>query len=412
MKNTINTNTNRGLPISNINSYGDHDPSVSRVKLALRRVSSYLHCNKEYDLRNLAEYYIELAKTNPKGTNKAPSLKSENQDLLDAIISLEFNDLGTLNSREIAHLVVAFKDSKDQLHKALSSYIKLKHESPSIDIFIQAFQSAQKNNTTMENLKKTDIQMLFASIKNTMQAGYIFESACSLYGYFYSLLPILEATLSAYTGAFLFTNFGAMFLAGTLAVLSITIFSGLLNGILNRKDQGIIEGALQGLYSEFNQQAAHDNSFHPLVEAVIGALYMTTSFLLIGKLESSAQVGSLLHTFSQYGINNFVLKYSAMNLFFTLKAQLHQGSIDISNLIKNAISGAFRGLVKNAMLNYIALFKLPSAFPGKSYYIVLEIIEINITNISKMIEIFAFSPTILINQLIQTKIISTYFNHN
>lgn len=433
---------------------------MDNINTGQAKVASLLHWNDNYDKVSLAERYIQNGKAS---SNNIDEVLSNN--IIKEI--KELKDFDKLNTREIAFFVIAFKDSPENLSKALSAYITHKQkiaEGVNIQAFIQKLQQAQKEEkidnaiADLQNnacLKQSVFQMAFASIKNAMQEGYIFEPACSIYGYLYGLLPMMEATLSGLTGTLLFANFWAMFCTGILAALSITIVSGLIYGAFNYQEKGLLAGALQGLQEEWNQKVLDDNSFHPFAEAVIGSLYITSSWLYIDKLESSARIGSLIYTLTQYGINNFVWKYLTMNLFFTLKAQLHQGSINISSIIKYSISGVFRGLLKNAMLNVlIAPFKLSVAFSLQAYpaflgqtylkewwinqviaktffastpllllknnpekmisalWVILEIIEVQITNISKMIEIFAFYSTTSINQLIQIKTLSNYFNNN
>lgn len=407
---------------------------MDNINTGQAKVASLLHWSDYYDKVNLAERYIQHEKGSPNN--------NIDQALLSAIKQIEsLKDLDKLNTREIAFFVIAFKDSPENLSKALSAYITHKQNAEGLNIqaFIQKLQQAHKEGkidnaiADLQNhacLKQSIFQMAFASIKNAMQEGYIFEPACSIYGYLYGLLPMMEATLSALTGTLLFTNFCAMFCAGILAALSITIVSGLIYGAFNYQEKGLIAGALQGLQEEWNQKVLDDNSFHPFAEAVIGSLYITSSWLWIDKLESSAQIGSLIYTLTQYGINNFVWKYLTMNLFFTLKAQIHHGNINIASIIKCIAGGVFRGLLKNAMLNFlIAPFKLSLAFSLQAYpaflgqtylkewwinqviaktffastplwllknnpekmisalWVILEFIEINITNISKLIEI-------------------------
>lgn len=257
----------KNLSLSKINSYGDHKGTG-----ITGRISSLFHWSIDYDQRNLAEYYIQWANDNSK--NKIKIVQAVNQNIFNAVNTIQgLKDINTLNAREIAHFVVAFKHatSKNSLSHIVSSYITLKQNTKhasnvDIDVFIKLTQNLVKTKWTQKDQQAivtalTDsinnpnmLQLAQASIKNAMQEGYIFEPACSLYGYFYCLFPIIEATLSTLTGSLLFTHFWAMFIAGTLAALSITIFSGLIYGACNYKENGIFAGALQGLQEEWNQK--------------------------------------------------------------------------------------------------------------------------------------------------------------
>lgn len=424
------------LPLSAIDCYDSHK---GLIPSACKRIASILHWSELYNNRNLAQYYVEWVHHND--INCANQSSARNSDIFLTVKKIPKSNLGQLNSREIAFFVVAFKDkaSRTLLPQIISNYKKLKEYNVDIETYIKAIQEHYASNkqasdlsTIINNLKTTSItgqsafERTLASIIKVTQEDYIFEPACSIYGYLYGLFPIIEMVLTALTASLLFTNFWSMFLVLSLAELSVTVIGGLISGVWNRKENGIILGALEGLREKWNQKVSNDNSFHPIVDAAFVGLYITCSWALINRLEKAAKVGSLLYILAQWGISNFALKYSAMNFFFTLKAQLLQGKIDGSILIKNTLIGTIRGLIRNALLKHLidpiqwpialSLQKYPSFLSqvylqewwihqifAKTHFaftplwllkdnteklilflsIVKEIVEINITNLSK-----------------------------
>lgn len=312
------------LPLSSINYYGDHKGILPGVH---KRIASVLYWSEDYNLRNLAEYYWEWAHYNSQ--EDVDLACCADQDIFHTVKAVfQLKNINELSSREIACFVVLFRHStyREQLALEFSKYLEGKNSSLSPD--------------------------LWASIERVTQEDYIFEPTCSLCGYLYRSFPIMETTLTGLTASLLFPSFWAMFLALSLAELSVTIVGGLLSGAWNSQEDGILLGALQGLEKRWDQKVSTDNSFHPIVDAAFVGLYIACSWAWINKLEKDASEGSLLYILVRYGISNFVLKYSAMNFFFTIKAQLLQGKIDASSLIKNTITGAIRGLLRNAMLKY------------------------------------------------------------
>lgn len=357
---TNTANIYENLNLHKIDSYGSH---ISTIKGGLGRISSFLHWNLGFDQRNLAQYYVEWAQANPNG--KLEQNFPINQGLFEALNTIRaLDNFDKFNSRELAHLILAFKDEayKDHIVSLVSGYAKCKqtistdqelqkHPSLKLDVnvyihtiltqtnFIQNLDAITNKliNDVKDIATQSTIRTNWDSIKNAMKEGFIFEPMCSISFYLYTLFPLLDVTLNVLSNSMLFTYFWPFLFASIIATLSVTIIDGLLSG------------GLQGLQTQWNKQVSDDNSFHPIVEAIIGGLYITCSWLFIDK--KSAQIGSLFYNLAQYGINNYVLKYFGMNLFFTLKTQLHQASIDKSTLIQSALAGAIRGVLKNTMIN-------------------------------------------------------------
>lgn len=348
--NTANTaivNIYKNLDPSKIDSYGSH---ISIAQGLRGRISSLLHWNLGYDQRNFTQYRVEWAQANSEKNFEQNS--TINQELVDALNAIRtLKNFDEFNSREVAQLILAFKNKAyaDCISSIISEYSTLHID---INVYIQSILN-QRNfkiddlQTIINRLKKdtTDsaaqsvIQTTWDLIKSALKENLIFETMCSLTAYQYALFPILDTTLHALSHSMFFTYFWTYLFSGIVATLSITLIGGLL------------PGGIQGLQSEWKKAVSDDNSFHPIVDAIIGGLYIAGSWLFIDKLETSAQIGSLFYTLGQYGIKNYVLKYLTMNLFFTMKAQMHQGSIDISSLTQNALGGVIRGLLKNPMIN-------------------------------------------------------------
>lgn len=424
-------NNYQNIDPKKITSYGDH---LGRLKGIQGRVSSCLHWDRAYDNRNLTDYYIQWVRDNPgKKFTKEIIPNQELRQILNRLNKLE--NFKELQPRQAAYLALAFqKTSNEDLTSIIDKYIQFIND-PSINCSISAYIDAVN-----KNLKDGDIKQalrgpsFFREIEITSAENYIYDCTCSLSGYIYSLLPIIDTAFKALTFSMLWESAGVFLFGCFLADLSVTIFKGLAKGAWNYHEKGILFGAIQGFQEEWNKKIADDNSFHPFVEAIISSLIITVDWNVVDQLEKAAKIGLSLNKLAQFGIKNFVFKYAIMNCAFTLKAQLHQNAIYFSVLLKNLIGGSIRGVCKNLLMELIVSpWKLPLASSLLSYtpflsevylkewwingiiaktfipfmpfgifnnvpeqlisnlYLFREIIEINVNNITKTIEIITIS---------------------
>lgn len=339
-----------------IDTYGSHISVMHGIK---GRILSALHWDSQYDQNNLFERFVQAAQSHSNRNVSFDNVDPKFTSFIDAFNKIrEHNltefDFAKANSRHIVQLANQFKDEPKKLELAITNYGLLKKEIADFDVnaYIQAILKQPDLNAISQTQLKTNITQAakFADqVTSIIGGGLIFETALLLGGYLYDMLPLLNAYLA--TNSMLISSFWPFFIAGFLAQLSVIVIGGLISGAWNKREQGIILGAYQGLQETWNAQVLNEDSFHPIIDSAIGAAFVAFWWLYIGQLERAVVVGSYLHMLMQYGIRDHVFKYTGMNLFFTLKAELHQGSVRLGNLSKCVLFGALRGVVKNPMLD-------------------------------------------------------------
>lgn len=373
MNNPINSslvNRYKDLNLSKIISYGDHFGATQSIK---GRISSYLHYSSKYDMRNLTQYYIEWSTVHSTLPLSAQCITDSNlRNTLNSIkkLNLNFNEITT---REAALLALAFKNKKEHsIHNIFNLYKGLRKDT-NVNCNINAFIAYIKQNMNNDDIKKallspSAIQEIAHSIKLIIPEGIVYDSSCAIAGYLYTFFPIIDAAFKTATFALLFESFGAFVASCIVADLSVILVKGLLSGVYNYQNIGILAGAFKGLQEEWNKRVSDDNSFHPIIEAIISSTFIASDWLILDKLEKTAKAGSLLHSLSQSGIKNFCLKYSLMNLFFAFKAQMHQNSFNPLILFQAYLAGIIRGVCKNYLMDSITLpWKLSMASNLQSY---------------------------------------------
>lgn len=390
--NTKSVQINNKILLKDIDSYGSHISILQGVK---GRFLSCLHWSTKYDETNLRMRYVEWA--------QQPGDLKEN-DYKDYEFNNFFDGLNTLktenseafhkaNSRHIAQILDAFYQNGEKIKSVFASYQKLSSDSPefNIDAFIAATNAVLANGNK-KLVSSDDIKVAIAlqsaeasrfdlRIKNSMYEGFIWEIACAFWCHKYEAIPVINACLNALTGSVLFSGFWGFFFAGLLAELSLSVMGPALKGIW---EKGSIESGIESFIESWNARISDDNSFHPFIESVIGAGYIAVSWLWLDKLQKAAKAGDYLHTMMEWGIKGFVLRYSTMHAFFTLKAELHKGAWlsarAIYDVSKAGVMGGVRGFIKNPLAEFSnqlqASFKLSEAlsllnfpFPVRDAYL-------------------------------------------
>lgn len=361
------------INLSNINSYGDH---LGLLKGLQGRACSILNWSSVHDARNLTEYLIEKAKADPE--ELFFSHIGKDPELVAALNSIRNLPVFTeISSRDAALLVVAFKDQIDNLQTIFNNY-KYLREDTSLNCNIHSFIPAVQKTLAIDELKMalkitTSSEEAINLLKLCIPKGLIFNTSLSTSNYLYTLIPILDTTFKYLTFDLLYENFGAFFVSSMFADLSVTFLSSFILGAYNYSDQGYLAGAMKGLKEEWDKKVADDNSFHPLVEALMSGIFMAFNYLTVDKFEKTILTDSFLYILSQYGIKNFSFKYAALNAYFTLKAQIAQNDIKLLSLSKSTLGGLVRGTCKNHLMDYlVSPWKLSIATGLQNYSTLLS----------------------------------------
>ncbi len=370
------------IRLENIDPYGSHISWFEGIK---GRLSSMAHWSSEYDKTNFQTRCVEWAQQSDSLSRK----EYEDHEFNNFFVGL--NSLKTkytrafpkANSRHIAKIVDAFKQSNEKLQSVFICYCELakSHSEFNIDYFIAATNKvlAESNGggvplITKESIKADmDAQHLAANqfgprLAYSLYDGCIWEAACAFWHHKYEAIPAINACLNALTGSMLFTGFGGYLFAGFLATVTTSVVGpaalGAWNNGLKGGSVGLLRSIIQSVAESWKKQIDDENSFHPLLDAFLGSLWIASTWLYIGKLEQAAKAGDLIHTAMQWGMKNFVWKYSTMHFYFTLKAELHKGRISF-DVFTAFLKGMIRGLVKNplaaASLGLQSTFRLSEA---------------------------------------------------
>lgn len=334
--NKLRTEQNKHIFLKDITSHGSH---ISRIQSIKGRVLSLLHCSPNYVQTNLHMRYVEWAQQ-PGSLNEYEYKSYEFSNFFAAMKSLKTQNpenFNNANSRHIARILDTFSKHQGKLQSIFSSYYSLASNSKEFDIdaFIavtkKAFIEEGKNKFDLTSIKSALNDQLFKAtqfspkLKNTMIDTIIWELA----------LDLVKISVGPFAGA--------------SASLILVLASPAFKHIYEKKT---IYGTIEAITNSWNQRILDDNSFHPLVEIIIRALWIRTTWSYIDQLPNIAKTATILHTMISYGIVNFVLKYSTLNAFSTLKAELHKGSTyatALYNAIEAAILGAIRGLNRNCL---------------------------------------------------------------
>lgn len=322
--------------LKDITSTGSH---ISFVEGAKGYALSLLHWNLKYDETNLHMRYVEWAQE-PGSLNSSEygssNLKNffTNLKLLKTNNEREFKDA---NSRHIARILDVFSQNEDEVVQSIfNAYFTLTTKSKSLDIdaFIVATKKVLLEEVGQKAIKLSSIEANLAEqvlkanqfspkLKNIMIDGIIWELA----------LDLVKISAGPFGGA--------------CASLLLSFVGPAFKHIYEKKT---LYGTIEAISNSWNQRILDDNSFHPLVEIIIRSSWIRLTWPFIDKLPNIATAGSILHTMINYGIVNFVLKYSTLNAFSTLKAELHKGTdyaIALYQAAEATIVGVIRGLNRN-----------------------------------------------------------------
>ncbi|PWU04467.1 MAG: hypothetical protein C5B43_04565 [Verrucomicrobia bacterium] len=358
---------------ASITPYGDHLGVMQGIK---GRLSSLLHWSKQYDMRNLAQYNIEWADAQPETTPfkaKANGIKDHSFFKTLNIIKELRNFNKELNSRDRAHLVLAFKGlGRDKIQSIYSNYLNILSDSTlnhDVDDYIDAVKQGL-DNEDLKNalLNPTAIRSVYNSVIGTAIENLIYDSSSAVADYGCYLLPIVETTFKFLTISLLWEGFGSFWVTCFIADIAIITLKNLIKGAWENKENGVAFSAYKALEKAWNKEVNNHNTFHPFIEAAFSSTLITVIWMLIDKLEEAAQVNTPYHALLQLGIKNYVFKYAIMNFGFNLKAQLQTNSFNSSSLLKCVLAGNIRGLCKNKLLDLIITpWKLPLASGLLSY---------------------------------------------
>lgn len=363
--------------LEEIDSYGSHISCFQGIK---GRLLSLAHWSSKYDETSLRMRCVEWAQS--VSLNQEEYQNCEFNNFFANLNDLKIKNGQAFTEADSSHLVKivdAFNQNEVRLQSVFTSYCELVKDSSefNIDYFIAATNKvlAESNGgvplITKESIKADmDAQHLAANaygpkLASSLYDGCIWEAACAFWHHKFEAIPALNACLNALTGSVLFTGFWGYLIAGFLATVTTSVVGPAVAGAWNKSPKtSLLDSITQSIVENWKQQVEDENSFHPLLDAFLGSLWIAGTWLYINKLEQAAKVGDLLHTAMQWGMRNFVWKYSTMHFYFTLKADLQKGKIS-SNVFSAVIMGIIRGFIKNplaaASLSIQSTFKLSEA---------------------------------------------------
>ena len=133
---------------------------------------------------------------------------------------------------------------------------------------------------------------------------------------------------------------------------------------------GTVSGAWEAFAKNWNERVEDENSFHPVLDTLLGSLWIASSWLYLDKLQMAVMGYQL----------NFIMKYSTMNMYFALKGEVHKEHFVSENVTRAMLKGAIRGAIKNPLASasiYVQdAFKLSQAMsllhyqaPGRDAYL-------------------------------------------
>lgn len=333
------------IQLDKIDCFGSHLGVSAGVR---GRVSSVLHWSGEYDRRNLGQYYVQWAQEAevdegveiPEGFESffggLKLLKGENG-----------GDFGKAHSRHVARIVDEFVGSEERLKAVFSAYRKVLGKGDAgrfdIDGFIEAAKVVLAKGKEKEEVGfslKDAIKAGMAEAESEGEIlgvydGIVWDIACTFWGYRYEAL-----TIGVSGSSMLFPGFWGFLASGFLAEVTVPTVGAWLRGVYN---SGTVEGGMKEVMEGWERKVGDDGSFHPLVDSLLGSLWIACSWLYIEKLNAAVKVGNALFKL------NFILKYSTMNFYFALKGELQKERFTSENVTKAALKGVIRGFIKNPL---------------------------------------------------------------
>lgn len=321
-----------------IDVYGHHVSTVQGIK---GRVFSVLHWNAEYDQRQLETYVVKAAQKEVKlETVKAFQGQWQFVDRLQIAINTLGKDFQKADAAQVQRVIDLFKEDGNNANLLLAFQIfgKCMKAGPSkLDFAVLKQKVLNHEQVEVAELAK---QILIESKNNEATLGITKEgllSSLTVDIAFEVLLLIFLYPLMSYVS---FTV--AFFLAAIPADVLSGLLDATLKGACNSRD--ILNGAYEGFKEKLKSIQNNPDSFHWAVDAFLLSAYVTVTWLyMVPVLEALP----LMSMFMEYGVKNYVWKFSTLSFYFVWKSEMHKGNFVSMKMVNAFFIGAIRGYLKN-----------------------------------------------------------------